>query len=404
MQKNSYWAFSTYKLHKIFFIFLMIVTILDPGNNILKAKEFFFILTFMFGLFQFKFFSNNTILVGSFFLSIIFPLIWVLFGYFFNYNFLLEFAIMYLKAFAFFLLINVSLDTRIDFSKIFSISTLLLVPITIILFFFIGEFELADIAFKEFDNTFVVSRRAFGGFVFDPVVFYKTSPLLIFGLSYLCSKNRFKYSIVNIVLIILCLITMLISGTRANMLSSFIIVIFYIYINYFAISKIRKTFFLVISFLSFLFFMIPFLGTYVFDKSEQSNETKLSLIGDYFLFWKNNVLSIFLGQGLGCGFMTTERGLSYMAEPTYFEVIRMFGVLGGAIIFVFIAIPIYLFFISKSSPLYKKYFFMLVAYIFYVFLEIPSNPLLLASTGMIVMVIMYSASINVYLTKKQVSC
>lgn len=401
MLKNNIFNFSTHKIHKFFFVCLMIVTILDPGNNILKGKEIFFIITFLFGLLQFKKYSNNKILVGSIFLSIIFPLIWTVFGYLFDFDFLLEFAIMYLKAFAFFLLLNVSLDTRINFAKLFSISTLLVAPITITLYFFIGDFGSVDVLFKQFENTFTVSKRAFGGFVFDPVVFYKTSPLLIFGISYLCSKNRFKYLWINLILIVLCLIAMIISGTRANMLSSFIILIIFIYINYFSISKIKKGFFWIFSFFSFSFFLVPFLGTYVFDKSEQSNEVKLGLIGDYSLFWKNNILSVFLGQGLGGGFMTTERGLLYMAEPTYFEVVRMFGIIGGAIVFVFITLPIYFFYISKTSPLYDKYFFMLVAYIFYVFLEISSNPLLLASTGMIVMVVMYSASINVYLTKKR---
>jgi hypothetical protein len=271
------------------------------------------------------------------------------------------------------------------------------------LYFFIGDFESAEFFFKEFDNTFTVSKRAFGGVVFDPVVFYKTSPLLIFGLSYFCNKNRFKYLMINFIVIIFCLLTMIISGTRANMLSSFVIVLFFFYKNFFSTNKIKKIAFWFVFLLSFLFFLIPFLGTYVFDKEEQSNEVKLGLIGDYSQFWHDNILSLFLGQGIGGGFMTTERGFLYMAEPTYFEVIRMFGIVGGAIVFVFIALPIILFLISKSSPLYDKYFFMLVAYIFYVFLEIASNPLLLASTGMIVMVVVYSTAINVYLAKKQLS-
>lgn len=393
--------FVSYKIHKFFFLFLIFVTILDPGNNILNMKEIFFMLTFLFGLFEFKKFSNNSILLASIFISIIFPLIWCFFGYIFNYYFDFGYAIMYLKAFIFFSLINVCLDPRIDFSKLFCLSTLLIIPITIALYFFIGDFELADVAFRSYESTFMVSKRAFGGFVFDPVVFYKTSPLLIFGFSYLCSKNRFKYLGVNLILIFLCVLTMTISGTRANMMSSFIIVFIYIYINYFSIAKAKKIVFWILSSFLFVLFLIPFLATYAFDKSEQSNETKLSLISDYLMFWNDNILSIFLGQGLGGGFITAERGLSYMAEPTYFEILRIFGIVGGGVILVFICIPLYLFMISKSSILYDRYHYMFIGYLCYIIVEVPSNPLLLASTGMIVMVVVYSVSINVYFAKKR---
>lgn len=394
-------VFQIYRLHRFVFLLLLLVTVLDPGNNIFKLKEFFFVLTFLIGLVNFKKYTNFNILIGSISFSLAFPLIWLFFGYIFDYNFSSQFAIMYLKSFAFFLILNVSLDNRIDFSKLFVFATFLLIPITIFLFFLIGEFKLAEMALLNYGETFAISRRAFGGIVFDPVIFYKTSPLLIFGLSYLCQENRFKYSILNIILILFCLATMIISGTRANMLGSFIILFYFIYKNYVSISKLRKSVFWSLSVFVFVFFFIPFLSEFVFDKNEQSNETKLSIINDYFSLWSENPFSIVFGQGLGGGFNTIERGLSYMAEPTYFEILRMFGLVGGIIFLFFLIIPLYLFFKSKSTDLFEKHFYMLVAYIIYILIEFPSNPLLLSSTGMIVMVVIYSASIEVFSSRNQ---
>ena len=391
----------TYKLHKFFFGLLLLVTILDPGNDIFKLKEVFFVLTVLIGLVNCARFISLNVLVGSIFFSLVFPILWTFLGYLFNYNFSPEYAVMYLKSIAFFLLINVSLDERIDFSKQFAISTMVLIPITIFIFFIVDEFQVADVFFLKFEKTFLISKRAFGGFVFNPVVFYKTSPLLIFGLSYVCQKNRFKYSIINFMAIIACIVTMIISGTRANMAGSFIIVIYFFYRNYVSISKIRKSvfwsFFAVISFL----FLVPFLSQYVFDVNEQSNETKLSIINDYFSLWSNNFLSIFFGQGLGGGFDTVDRGISYLAEPTYFEIIRMFGLIGGIIFFFFLIMPLFLFLNSKSSSLFERNYYMLVAYIIYILIEFPSNPLLLSSTGMVVMVVIYSVSIKVFSFKHQ---
>jgi len=384
----------------------MIVTILDPGNTIFKMKEMLFILTFLLGLLEFKNFLNWYILISSFSFSLMFPLMWLFFGYVFNFNFSLEYGLMYLKAFVFFLLINVTLDTRIDFSKLFVATTFLLIPITTFLYFFIGEFKSVEMVFLDFKETFVISKRAFGGFVFDPVIFYKTSPLLIFGLSYLCQINRFKYLIFNAILIILCLFTLVISGTRANMMASVVILFYFFYKNYFTKNKAIKILFWLSSALCFIVFLIPFLGTYVFDTYEQSNQAKLNIINDYFYLWSNNIYSIPFGQGLGGGFNTIERGMSYMVEPTYFEIIRMFGVIGGAVILLFLVLPLFLFSISKSSNLYTKYQYLLIAYILYLLIEIPSNPLLLSSTGMLIMVVVYSTSIKVYLTrhlKKQIT-
>mgnify|MGYP006170172931 FL=1 len=145
--------------------------------------------------------------------------------------------------------------------------------------------------------------------------------------------------------------------------------------------------------------VIPFLMEYFFNKDEASNKMKLGFITDYINFWSENTLAFVIGQGLGGGIYTTERNLVYTLEPTYFEIIRMFGLIGGLFIALFMLAPLILFHLSKNTKTYEKNSYFLLGYIIYIFLIIPTNPLLLSSTGIMVMLIAYSVSIKVFLLR-----
>ena len=392
--------FQLYKVQKFCFLLLILVSILDPGNDLLHMKEVFFILTLFLGFFHVRTNNKYPILFGSIFIALFFPLLWLIFGYLFQFYFDFGYALMYYKAFLFFILINVCLDDRINYSRIFSISSLVIIPITIILYIIIGEVQLADEIFRTYDKTFGISRRAFGTIIFDPVIFYKTSPLLIFGMSFISLNSHFRLQFIKLLVLLLSMTTLIISGTRANMISGLVLFFIYLYSNYFSTSKLKKLIFISTTLITGIISIIPFMIESFFSTSEPSHESKLSLINDYFIFWQNNPQALIFGQGLGGGYYTVERGVTYMAEPTYFEIVRMFGLLGGFIIMVFICIPLYLFIISRSAIRFDEYKYVFVAYLLYVFIEIPSNPLLLASTGMIVMVVVYSAALKLFYSRK----
>ena len=200
-------------------------------------------------------------------------------------------------------------------------------PITLIIFCFLSIVG-GDLAFLfENEETFVVSRRAFGNIVLDPTIYYKTSPLLIFGLSYMSHTYRLKSPAFKLLIISLCLFTLFVSGTRANIIAGALIIIYFIYSNYFSRNSVIKyTYWLIFSML--VLYIAPFLMTYVFDAGELSNRRKINYINDYINFWSNDTFALVFGQGLGGGLILAQARKVHV-RANYFEIIRMFGIVGG---------------------------------------------------------------------------
>jgi hypothetical protein len=122
----------------------------------------------------------------------------------------------------------------------------------------------------------------------------------------------------------------------------------------------------------------------LFDKEEPSNLVKYGHFMSYYDYFSSNILNLFLGQGLGMSFFSTGfNRLVLTTELTYFEVLRVWGL---PITFIFLSIlilPIVKEIKSKSiSPLF-------IAYIAYLFIA-GTNPFLLDSTGMLVLVYVFS--------------
>ena len=390
--------------HKNIFIFffssLILGLIIDPSNQLFHLKEILFFFTILTGLYEFLNFGNYKLFYLSILISIIIPSISLFIGLIFNFNFSFEVGLGYFKSFVLFLLVNMLLNYTIDYGKIFSKLTLILIPISLVILYLLvtDNFSFFKNIMGDYRDTVKIANRSFGSFDLI-MVYYKTVSLLIFGLTYLCSKKRFKFSGFNFLMIVLCAMVLILSSTRANILSVFIIVTIYIFRNFFSKKMILRVFFWCFSVLLMIIEVIPFLMEYFFNKDEASNKMKLGFITDYINFWSENTLAFVIGQGLGGGIYTTERNLVYTLEPTYFEIIRMFGLIGGLFIALFMLAPLILFHLSKNTKTYEKNSYFLLGYIIYIFLIIPTNPLLLSSTGIMVMLIAYSVSIKVFLLR-----
>ena len=390
--------------HKNVFLFffssLILGLIIDPSNQLFHLKEILFFFTILTGLYEFLNFGNYKLFYLSILISIIIPSISLFIGLIFNFNFSLEVGLGYFKSFVLFLLVNMLLNYTIDYGKIFSKLTLILIPISLVILYLLvtDNFSFFKNIMGDYRDTVKIANRSFGSFDLI-MVYYKTVSLLIFGLTYLCSKKRFKFSGFNFLMIVLCAMVLILSSTRANILSVFIIVTIYIFRNFFSKKMILRVFFWCFSVLLMIIEVIPFLMEYFFNKDEASNKMKLGFITDYINFWSENTLAFVIGQGLGGGIYTTERNLVYTLEPTYFEIIRMFGLIGGLFIALFMLAPLILFHLSKNTKTYEKNSYFLLGYIIYIFLIIPTNPLLLSSTGIMVMLIAYSVSIKVFLLR-----
>ena len=383
-------------LYLFFFFCLSFSVIVDPGGNLLGLKEFFFFLTFISGLVLVKRIPS-VIMVIYIFIGLLFPVYGLLLGCIVGEYFSIEYGMMYLKAFLFISLILVSFEYGMSIGRIFSITSLLIIPITLILWCLVGEFS--EMASKTYPRDIVViSRRSFGPLLIDPCIFYKTSPLLLFGLSYLCSK---KQNILTGVLLVAGFLAMFVSGTRANLFSVVLLYIYFFWVRLKKHAGLKRLF--IIGIFLFGILLLPYLMNEVFfNDNEPSLDTKTQLIDSYIQYWNNNTLLFLFGSGLGSGIPTDVRGIEYLLEPTYFELIRFWGVILAPVTFSFLLfVPFFFFYMSHKSSAFVNGKYLFVAYLLYVFIEIPSNPLLMSSTGMIVYVVALSSSFQIYQNKSK---
>ena len=401
MHKQILFRINYQRIFLLLFSFLILDLIIDPSNQLFHLKEILFFLTILTGSYEFFKFGNYNLFILSIIFSFLIPTIFLFIGYVSNFDFLLEVGLSYFKSFVLFFSVNMLLNIETDYGKIFSKLTLILVPISLFILYLLlsGNLSLLSQLLGDYKDTVKIANRSFGSFDLT-MVYYKTVSLLIFGLTYLCSKRRFKFLWLNFVIITLCVLVLIFSSTRANILSVFLILTIYSFRNYFSKAIILKAIFWFFSALLMVIQVIPFLMEYFFNKDEASNKIKLGFIHDYVNFWSDNPLAFFIGQGLGSGIFTVERSLVYTLETTYLEIIRIFGLIGGLFFVLFMLAPLILFYLSKSSKAYEKNSYFLLGYIIYLFLIIPTNPLLLSSTGIIVMLIAYSVSIKVFLLRK----
>ena len=383
-------------LFYISFFALCAVSILDPGNSILGLKEETFVLTFILGLFHYEGLKHLSpfVLKVVLIIGFLLPFWGLILGVTIGNEFKMEVAISYIKSMLFVFLILVIYKEDEQLHKTFAIATLTLIPLIITLWYLITNngFEALPLIFDE--DTVKISRRSYGPILIDPCIYYKTSPLLIFGLSFILSlKGKYKFLIVPIILF-----TIFNTGTRANMISSVLIIILWIWTSIKDNKTLRAIFIGTGVIIGLMY--VPFLIHDVFfSPDEVSMEIKASHMSSYVDYWLSNPLNFLLGQGLGSGMVTKLGGLSYLIEPTYLEIIRHWGILLFPLNFWFLVLcPAYYFFKNKNKVHSSPYAFYVFAYYAYAFVEVPSNPLLFGSSGMVVLTLAY---VIVYHIKKQ---
>lgn len=368
-------------------VLLITVVVVDPGGLIPGAKEIFFFLTIVVGLLKMQYIPKHILFVSAT-IGLLLPTLGLVLGILADQAFSLEHSIGYYKSFLFVFLILVTYDKGVFIGDTFSKITLLLAILTLIIAAITGPYTGATDSIFPKENV-VVSRRAFGPLLIDPAVFYKTSPLLLFGISYLCSK---KMSVIKCILLLSCCVAMFVSGTRANIFSTIIIITYFLWDKVIKNNKVFRTLFFSIAIIIIVFAFPYVLGDVFFNKDEESLNIKLSLVDSYINLWNNYPMQLLFGSGTGSA-MLNERGLSYLLEPTYFELIRYFGIIAfPVVLFILVLLPVYYFIKSYKTEQFNKVKYIAVAYLLYISLEISSNPLLISSTGMIVYVVALSSA------------
>jgi len=297
---------------------------------------------------------------------------------------------VYFNSFFFFVIILVTVSEKMNLTAMFNYSSLTIVFITLGLYLvLIFKTSLFGDMYRYFvmDKQVVVYALRDYGKETLLMIFYKTSPLLVFPLSWylyriLIEKQR-KALFVNILLLILTALTLYFSGTRANLVSLVLIVVFYFGYFLFKKSKIWFVWALGLGVLAALF-MLPSFAGLLLNKQEASNAIKFGYLSSYANYFDHHLLSLLFGQGIGGIFYASglHRFID-VSELTYLELIRVWG------------IPIAIFFVAVLLiPLFaeiraKNITHLFIAYLAYLFIS-GTNPLLLSSTGMLVLVYVFT--------------
>ena len=385
------------------FLSFLFVNIIDPTNTIFKMKYFIFvgfiILSTIYLLKTKDIFKVEKDLFFLMFCFITIPIYGVFIGFVRLYDdYSLAIPFIYLTLV--FFIVKINFDTSLYRKIMFTISIVALVNIFVlaVLIYFPATFVDLKGFFDEHQNVVMFARRELFGLE-AYMIYHKTSSLLILPLLYFFFCLLKDKRLFDFLLTCLILIGIVLSGTRANIIIS----LFGMVLLLFHFLLINKKY--IKSLLIMLIILIGFV--YIFDKlilafdfEEAGNSIKLLHI-ESILNSMNNYTILF-GQGIGSQYYDIASDkLVFLTEVTYFEMFRIFGAVGFLLFFnILIVMPFY-FFIKIVDLRLKPYLY----YSYFLYLVIASsNPLLFSTTGMIVLVIIYSEIIrHKYISKRKLS-
>lgn len=393
------WYKKNYSVLLIVLITLLILDVfIDPSDLIFHLKYFLFGMLFLFWsskLIYEKINVSKRLLILVTFISFLMPLYALSVGLLNNFlNNTSVGTIVYFNSFFFFTLLLVVVNEKIELTKIFNNSALIIVFITIGLYgvmFFNPNYFIRLYQYFVIDKQVAVfALRNYGGY---PILqmFYKTSPLLVFPLSYylfevLINNNNNKL-VLKLIILLSIVLTLFLSGTRANIVSLTLIILFYL--GYFFYKKSKILFAILVGFYILLAaFGISAIGGFLLNPKEVSNLVKFEYILSYTEHFSDHPGELLFGQGLGGVFYSSgmDKILDW-TELTYFELIRIWGFPITIVFIIVLMLPIF----DQIRSRNIDHFF--ISYLAYLFIA-GTNPLLLNSTGMIVLVYVFSNTMH----------
>lgn len=367
-------------------IVLLVSIIFDPYNVIFHVKNLAFVLFVLTSLpfINFRYFYVQLIFLTVFFLSLSFGLIT-------EQNLSSESTMSMLKSFLFLLYILWMPCEYLKTFKIFYYICFLLAILQVVLFVLLLCFSDLIAAFtlvinQGDDSTLLIGMRDSYGLVL-PMVFYKTSPLLVLPLGFAIADFLENKTIKKFFFFAVFCLGFFVSGTRADMLSCIVlpvgVYLFYCFYN-------KKRFFFTAISLSVVF--ISFLAVTVFLLTAENTSTEIKaghLVSFMKLFEENPIKFLLIGNGPVSYMYSSGFGKQVtLTELTYLEMIKNFGLIQTIFLVCVLLLPVY--FIAKNSA-YKKLqkFSLSLSYIAYLFIA-GTNPLLITSTGFTAVAIAFS--------------
>lgn len=373
-----------------FLLFGLLVSVIFDPTNLLFGAKFPFFLAYVFVAFLYIFMSKKRMSAPAlYYFATSFILFVSFYGYFagvlWGVDYSSEYAIYYAMAMLPFVLVLVNFYVGMDFNVYFiRCLKVFVVFFSALSFLFFLDYSYFSGLFNALNYDYEVSMigyRTFGPFVL-PMIYYKTSVLLLFLAGYLVFSSR----IGDFLWFAAAVALLLLSGTRANMLAAcfFVVLYFFNLVNYIFGRRFVFVLFIVFSVIFLIGVLVFFellLGSFL-DPSETSNSIKIGHYLSYMEFFNSNWIYFLFGSGYGSGMYSFGiESVAHTFELSYLELLRFLGVFFSTIFFLVIAYPLY--------PLWYKHKNFFFAWLFYIFVA-ASNPLLLSSTGVFALIFIYS--------------
>jgi len=356
---------------------LMVVLFLDPANSIPGLKEIMYTLVLTENLVRRSAFTKVDIKALSIFLFAAFYMLPLSFLIGVLGNMDLGFALGTIKAFFFAPILLVARRHPKQFLESFILGSVLLSFFSLLVAAnFVLGLDLKLFAWYRDTSNMLIGERVYGSLTIY-MVYIKTTPLLALSLGIalyrLGQENNLRWLLCSI----LFLVVLILSGTRANIFSAVLVVMFWVLLRF--PKGLRIPAFLFVSALS----TVPIyelLSVTFLNSQEESLVIKTGHLLSYIELFYTNPLILYFGQGLGQAFYSSGYNASfYNTELSYFELVRVFG-LPVAFAFVYLAFrPL----LSRRMPAFIR-----VGAMSYVVIA-GTNPLLLSSTGFLALAVIY---------------
>lgn len=377
------------------FFLLILLFLIDPTNSIFHLKNIVFILLFSFNVVFYKadFVKARYFFYAIFAVSISF-VVANLRGTIID---LVELKGIYT---AFVPLLLLPWIDRYDVLRLSRIPVLITAAIVVILFWLIFFNPIIESAVYSFvwshDNTIMMSHRYFLGMRFFGMYCKSTVAMLpVFCIAVYNVVTPSKRNLIDFLLVIFLLHLFLISGTRSTTLLPLLlfVAILFVYCR-------NKRFFnyvfypaALLAVLAIVFILLRLL----MEKSEASNLVKYAHLTSYLGLFERNPSYILFGQGPATYFYSEGfRHMTNITEWTYIELIRCYGLFSIVILYIIIK-PLFVLFkrINRSDVVIA----FILGYLLYLVIA-GTNPLFLSSTGMLVVLTIYSFLYRMDLNKE----
>jgi hypothetical protein len=378
-------GFIYYKIRKIrlrlmidyFLIILLVFSLIFTPRDSLQLKKISFLLILLINfdvIIVFLLQNRNHIIL---FFAVFFPMILTIISFLITGDIFTSFRQSYV--FLYLLIIPVILKYNIKYKNIVIIALKILVAL-IVISGFLDLFNIVtlnqNIILKFFESRGEANVGVWPTATFNYIMFFKTSPLIMILIAYATNKKKKM-------IIILSLLAVAFTGTRANLYAGFLVFIFS-YIITWELSYKKLIFFFIISFI--LIFKINDIIDYIINlqvADSNSDNIKIEHLISIMKLMKNNPLYIITGSGLGSYFYSSGRDkLVNLTELSFFEWFRQTGIIGF--------IPFMYFIFKPILDLWKKksLSWLIVGYIGFLMIAF-TNPLLFSSTPFVLYILIY---------------